>query len=387
MTKKHHASRSRPVSNKNAPAKPATTTQKFISHMNRLIATQSQLVDANFNLDSFLQEAARQIQLMTAATGAVVELAHGEEMVFRAASGTIEKYTGLREDKNASISGLCLGTHQILRSDDTENDPRVNVELCRKIQARSLVAAPLFHGGNAIGVLKITSDKCNSFDEFDVQTIRLMAGMVGSGLTRQMLHDKAQRLSEEKKRAQEELAKVEKQLKHMSHHDYLTGLPNRNSFNEQLALTLSKSKRKKQLIALMYLNIDHFQNINDTMGHAVGDKLLHAFAMRLKQCIRSSDVAARLGGDEFTLLIDDINETQDAIVIAEKVLQAMRKPFSIQSKPLHITTSIGIAFLKDADISVDEFIKQADQALYVAKNSGRNTYYVFDTELLYERSP
>jgi diguanylate cyclase (GGDEF)-like protein len=120
------------------------------------------------------------------------------------------------------------------------------------------------------------------------------------------------------------------------------------------------------------------------MGHAIGDQLLQAFALRLKQCIRSTDIAARIGGDEFTLLLDDIHEEQDAIVIAEKVLQSMRKPFSLQGKPLRLTTSIGVAFLKNPDISADDFIKQADQALYVAKNSGRNTYYIFDTELQYE---
>lgn len=386
MTKKKHVSRSKSLP-ENAAQKKPSATQKFISYINRLISTQTQLVDGSFHFETFIQEATRQILLMIQATGAAVEMARGDEMIVRAGAGSMEKLTGSREDKNASISGLCLGTHQILRCDDTEKDPRVNSESCRKLQARSLVAAPLFHGGNAVGVLKVISDKCNAFDEFDVQSIRLMAGMLSTGLTREKLYEKTQRYSEEKKKAQNELAKVEKQLKHLSRHDYLTGLPNRNSFNEQLTQTIAKSKRKKQLVALMYMNIDHFQNINDTMGHAIGDKLLHAFAMRLKQCIRTSDVAARLGGDEFTLLIDDINETQDAIVIAEKVLQAVRKPFNIQGKPLNITTSIGIAFLKDANISADEFIKQADQALYVAKNSGRNTYYVFDTELLYEHSP
>jgi diguanylate cyclase (GGDEF)-like protein len=111
---------------------------------------------------------------------------------------------------------------------------------------------------------------------------------------------------------------------------------------------------------LMYLDIDHFKIINDTIGYATGDKLLHAFALRLKQCIRSSDIAARIGGDEFTLLIDDIKEAQDVIVIADKVLQAMRNPFQINDKPLNITTSIGIAFLKEKEISADEFLKQAD---------------------------
>ena len=193
-------------------------------------------------------------------------------------------------------------------------------------------------------MITVVANHVNAFSEIDIQTIRVIAGFIGSAISHHLMYETTQKLMQEKAHILEDLRKSEKKMKHISHHDYLTGLPNRNLFNDQLTMTLAKAKRKKQLIALMYLDIDQFKNVNDTMGHAFGDKLLQAFAHRLKQCLRSSDIAARFGGDEFILLIDDIREVQDAIVISNKILQAMRQPFNLGNKPLNITTSIGISF-------------------------------------------
>ncbi len=365
----------------------ACEQQELINHLNRIINIQDRLNEPNLKVNDFIQIAAEQLQQLTHATGTLIETLEAEDKLrYRGGTGHLEKWVGQSCDKNDSISGLCISTHQIIRADDVENDPRINPQECRQLQARSLVVVPFFYESHIAGVIKVISNNLNAFSDIDLQTIRVIAGLVGDAIARLKNIGQLKVLSKEKTHALDDLRKTEKKLKHVARHDYLTGLPNRNMFNEQLTIALAKAKRKKQLIALMYLDIDQFKDINDTMGHAYGDKLLTAFANRLKQCLRASDIAARFGGDEFILLLDDLKEVQDAIVIANKILQAMRQPFTLNSKPASVTTSIGIAFLRDSDISLDDFIRQADQALYVSKNSGRNTFYIYDNDLVMEQT-
>ncbi len=385
--KKYHSASGSNVRNKTtSTSSQDNKKQRLINHLNMIINTQACLVSTTFDLDRFMTMVTQQIQNLTPATGAVIELAQGEEMVYRATSGSIDKYLGLHLNKNDAISGLCIQSRQILQCDDCETDVRVNKEACQKAGARSLVVVPLFYEGNAVGVLKIISSKPHAFNEFDIQTLQLMAGLIGSALAHQILYDKSQQLLKEKTEAIEELKKAEIKLKHLAHHDNLTGLPNRNLFNERLKSALLKAKRNKQIIALMYLDIDHFKDINDTMGHGIGDKLLNAFALRLQKCIRSSDTVARLGGDEFVLLIENIAENKDVVTIAKKILKVINEPFNFNKKTINVTTSIGITYFNDGISTSDEFIKQADEALYVSKNSGRNTFYVFQNEILYEKT-
>lgn len=363
------------------------SSHELINHLNRIINIQDRLHDSNLKVDTFIRTAAEQVQNLTKAAGASIELVEGDNLVYKAATGSMEKLIGKIIDKNISISGLCISTHQIIRSDDMENDPRMDNQEIKQLQAKSMIITPFFYAKGAAGVVKIISSRLNAFSDIDIQTIRIIAGLIGEAINQQIMQTEMEQINEEKTHALDDLKKSEKKIKHISRHDYLTNLPNRNFFNDQLELTLAKAKRKKQLIAIMYLDIDQFKDVNDTMGHSYGDKVLIAFANRLKQCMRASDVAARFGGDEFIVLVDDIKEVQDAIVISNKILQAMRQPFTISNKPVVLTTSIGIAFLRDSDISPDDFIRQADQALYVSKNSGRNTFYIYDNDLTVEHTP
>lgn len=364
-----------------------STDAQMINHLNRIINTQDRLNEPNISLDAFIKIAAQQVQNLTNASGIAIAMVDKENLVYKTAIGSLAKYAGQQVDKNNGIAGLCISTHQVIRSEDVENDSRIDNEESHKLQAKSLVIAPFFHENNVAGMIKIVSSELNAFTEIDIQSIRVIAGLIGYAVGQHILQESTQKLSQQKTHALEDLRKLEKKIKHITHHDFLTGLPNQNSFNDQLDVMLTKAKRKKHLLALMYLDIDNFKNVNDNMGHAIGDKLLHAFANRLKQCLRSSDLVARFGGDEFILLLDDIKEVQDAMVISNKILQAMRQPFNLGNKSLNITTSIGIAFLRDFEISADDFIKQADQALYISKNSGRNTFYIYDNDLTVEHTP
>lgn len=172
-----------------------------------------------------------------------------------------------------------------------------------------------------------------------------------------------------------EQKKYEEHLEHLANHDLLTGLPNRQFFNSLLAETLARPE--KRLLAVMFLDIDRFKVINDTLGHNIGDLLIQAVAHRLKGCVRTGDTIARLGGDEFLVLFPDLADIQDAAVLARKITRALSKAFILADHELHITVSIGISvYPADAD-DVASLIKNADTSMYCAKSLGRNNYQFY----------
>jgi len=167
---------------------------------------------------------------------------------------------------------------------------------------------------------------------------------------------------------------VERELAQLARYDGLTGLANRFHFNEHVEAVLARHRRSTRPLALLYLDIDFFKRINDSLGHAAGDEVLREFAQRLKGCLRITDFAARLGGDEFVVLVEDADAADVPELIARKVIAAMQSPIVFGDKELHITTSVGIAFCCRVTASKDELLHAADQVLYVAKVAGRNTY-------------
>ena len=162
----------------------------------------------------------------------------------------------------------------------------------------------------------------------------------------------------------------------MAYHDFLTGLPNRFLFQDRLNMALAQARRQQGKIALVTLDLDRFKEINDTLGHDIGDVLLQKVGKRLTSLIREGDTVARMGGDEFTLLLQSINENSDVAVIALKVLEALREPFDCDEHELSITPSIGIAIYPDHGLAMSTVLKNADQAMYRAKKT-RNRYYVY----------
>ena len=182
------------------------------------------------------------------------------------------------------------------------------------------------------------------------------------------------------------LKKVERQLSLLVRSDVLTGLANRYQFNEAMPLALSRARRALSGIALMYLDIDHFKSINDSLGHAAGDEVLKAFALRLQQSVRTTDTVARLGGDEFVVILEGVNNAEEAQVVACKIVANVSCPLTVDGRPLTMTTSIGIAFRHEivaADAAtVEAMIGRADAALYAAKASGRNTWRLMVDDML-----
>jgi diguanylate cyclase (GGDEF)-like protein len=175
----------------------------------------------------------------------------------------------------------------------------------------------------------------------------------------------------------EEIEKVKDRMAHLAQHDTLTDLPNRILLNDRLAQAISLAHRQGKQLALMFLDLDRYKTINDTLGHAVGDQLLQSVAKRLLASVRVSDTVCRLGGDEFIILLAEVEHATAAAVIAQKILEGLAATHRIDPFELHVTVSIGISVYPDDGDDAASLIKRADSAMYQAKEHGRNTYQFF----------
>jgi len=175
-----------------------------------------------------------------------------------------------------------------------------------------------------------------------------------------------------------EKRKADEFIRQMAYHDSLTGLPNRKLFQERLTQEIARAKRKNEIVALMFLDLDGFKIINDTYGHEIGDQVLCEVAQRLEIVKRESDTASRIGGDEFTILVSGMNTTEDILKIAQRVLDAIREPITIDGHTLSISASLGISFHPVNGTDPETLIKRADEAMYAAKSSGKNTYRAYE---------
>jgi len=167
---------------------------------------------------------------------------------------------------------------------------------------------------------------------------------------------------------------AEEQVQYQAYHDALTGLPNRMLLRDRLSLALAHARRAREPMSVMFLDLDHFKLINDTLGHTVGDQLLQHVAERLRACVRAGDTVARVGGDEFTLLLPDLSDAEDAARIAQKILDTISHPMLLGKQELYITTSIGIALFPNDGEDAETLLQNADSAMYRAKDLGRNNY-------------
>ncbi len=170
-------------------------------------------------------------------------------------------------------------------------------------------------------------------------------------------------------------------LDFLAHHDPLTDLPNRVLFRDRLQNAINRVKRQNTRASLMFLDLDRFKQINDSLGHNTGDKLLQMVADRLTRHIRHVDTVARLGGDEFAIIIEDVSEPSQVAIVAEKILSAIDEHFEIESRQLHVTTSIGIATCPDDGTEVNNLIKNADTAMYHSKENGPNGFTFYSAEM------
>ena len=177
------------------------------------------------------------------------------------------------------------------------------------------------------------------------------------------------------------LEEVRDRIRHMAYHDPLTGLPNRLLLKDRLGVALSQALRRQDLVAVLFLDLDGFKQVNDRLGHEMGDRLLQEVAARLRRLTRSGDTLARLGGDEFVMVLVDLLRPEDVVAAARKILVAMREPFVLLGQGLQVTASIGVSLAPSDAVEVDVLIANADAAMYRAKENGRDTYELFTPDL------
>jgi diguanylate cyclase (GGDEF)-like protein/PAS domain S-box-containing protein len=167
------------------------------------------------------------------------------------------------------------------------------------------------------------------------------------------------------------------QLAHLAEHDFLTGLPNRMLLNDRVAQAITLAPRHMKKVAVLFLDLDGFKHINDSLGHPIGDKLLQAIGKRLVECVRGSDTVSRQGGDEFVVLLSEVEHAEDAAISAVRLLQGVAGSYSIDMHDLHISASIGVSIYPDDGLDAETLIKNADTAMYQAKENGRQSYQFF----------
>jgi len=174
--------------------------------------------------------------------------------------------------------------------------------------------------------------------------------------------------------AKDKLVKQQDMIYKQAHYDHLTSLANRTLLNQRLQLLIESSLESGKKFGLLFLDLDNFKTINDTMGHDVGDMILVHVAKTLLLSTRKSDTVARFGGDEFIILVDDVNAISNLETMADKLIQAIEQPMRIKNLNLSVTTSIGISIFPENGLDFNQLVKNADLALYAAKSAGRNTF-------------
>lgn len=194
----------------------------------------------------------------------------------------------------------------------------------------------------------------------------LLQSLIGLGMIASLLEDE-----------REAAAIAADQVEHLAYHDALTGLPNRPLFMDRLIIAVAQANRANQKLAVFFLDLDRFKDINDSLGHTVGDSLLKSAAERVRRCVREGDTVARFGGDEFTLVIPRIDKIEDAAKIANKIIETLKIPFEIADRELFITTSIGVAIYPSDGLDPETLVRNADTAMYRAKDQGRDNYQLY----------
>jgi diguanylate cyclase (GGDEF)-like protein/PAS domain S-box-containing protein len=220
------------------------------------------------------------------------------------------------------------------------------------------LGVPLISGTDTIGALVLQS-YCGSvrYNEQDKELLQFVSSQVAAAIERKRTHSR---------------------LEFLAQYDQLTELPNRALFLDRLRSSLQRAQRDSLRLAVIYLDMDNFKQINDTFGHTTGDHLLREVARRLRQCVRESDTVGRLGGDEFAVLLHDIGRLEDATLVAEKILVALSDPYLLDGKMLMSAPSLGIAVYPEHGQSDLHLIRHADEAMYVAKRSGGKRYIVVE---------
>ncbi len=290
---------------------------------------------------------------------AVLERREAGWLVLRAARGWSESEIGhaRRDAGSRSAAGYAILTGEPVVVRDWASETRFTCpQVLRDAGAQSGLAVPIEGRSGPFGALALQSIRLRDFSVGDIAFVQAMANVLADALARQATED---------------------EIRHRALHDPLTGLPNRTLFLDRAEHALARVRRTGALTAVLFLDLDHFKLINDSLGHQMGDELLAAAAPRIQQSIRPGDTVAHFGGDEFGILLEDISDERHACNAAERIGAALAEPFLLAGSEHFITASVGIAFTRESEGAV-ELIRNADSAMYRAKDRGRARFELFD---------
>jgi diguanylate cyclase (GGDEF)-like protein len=305
-----------------------------------IIETQDEIAGSTLELDDVMSLVANRAQQLVGAAAGAVELIEGEELVHRAASGAAEPHVGLRLAADSSLSGLCVERDEVLYCEDARSDPRVDATACEEVGAISLVCVPLRFGGKVVGVFKVYAPQERAFNEADIQILSLLAGMIAA----RMSH-----------------ASDYREQAPAGHHDALTDLATRRSFEERLAAEAARVRRHGGQVSLCLVDLDGVQQVNDRSGQAAGDLALRSVARHLSE-VRTEDAAYRIGAHQFALILVEAGE-HGALLAAERIAAAVQDDPACEE----IAFSFGVAALGDGD--PQGVVARADAAMSGAKRS------------------
>lgn len=308
-------------------------------HLLAIIQTQTEIAASDLDLDAVMGLIAERAQELTRASAGLIEIADGDEMVYRVTTGEATPFLGVRLKIASSLSGLCVTEGRVLRSDDTSSDPRVDAEACRRVNARSMLCVPLVHQGETVGVLKVYSPEAHNFVDGDVETLELLSGLVAAHMSHAKLF----------------AAEV-----HGGRHDALTGLLNRRAYEERLPVEIARANRFGWPLSLCLLDLNGFKKLNDTLGHPSGDRALQQVAALIDES-RLADDGFRIGGDEFAILMPE-TEREDAELAAARLCESIKR---IGMSDGSLGASFGVAEGADDPAVLHAM---ADERLLAAKN-------------------
>jgi diguanylate cyclase (GGDEF)-like protein len=315
-----------------------------------IVRTQTEIAKLGLDLGGVMAFVAERVQKLTHAKGAVVELAEGDDMVYRAAAGNLAGQLGLRLSRAGSLSGLCVEKGTILRCDDSELDPRVDREACRRVGLRSMIVTPLKHLDTTVGVLKVVAPEVSAFSDGDIRALELMSELIAAAMFHAARHETSE-------------------LYLQATHDALTGLPNRALFYDRLRQAIHLAVRGAGTLGILNLDMDGLKPINDRYGHRAGDAAICEAARRMSKSARRSDTVARVGGDEFGMILHGISSRGDAELQSQRLTENVREPFEFEGQALDLDVSVGIAILPDDGTDMTALMDQADRAMYEVKRS------------------
>jgi diguanylate cyclase (GGDEF)-like protein len=323
----------------------STTLFPDATLLSAIIETQTDIT-SELRVERVTNVIAERAMALTNATGAVVEIADGDAMVYRAVAGAAMPFLGLRSKRKGGLSGLCVATGEILRCDDSEADPRADRTTCRRVGARSMLIVPLINRGTTVGVLKVFSSRIAQFGELDLEVLRLLAGFIASAIAHAAAYEAAA---------------------HSAMHDALTGIANRALLLDRLGHELAATGRSRKAVGVVFIDLDGFKQVNDRHGHRGGDAVLIEVARRLERLMRAGDTVARLGGDEFVVVTPNLEAPAALDAIVDRIRGAVSRSIVCEGQRLRVGASIGTCFANDPEAHPEALLALADGAMYAEK--------------------